>query len=120
MKIMLRGEAFNLLNHPNFAVPSNTQNPIALGGNGDAVFKDSAGDFANNVRKGISRLSTVRVRFSWCLEASEAEAGSEFQGAGLMFSKLGRTKPNSFPLDGSARCDLLRCLAGSGTNRKLQ
>jgi hypothetical protein len=60
MKIMLRGEAFNLLNHPNFAVPSNTQNPIALGGNGDAVFKDSAGDFANNVGRVFSTVDSAR------------------------------------------------------------
>jgi hypothetical protein len=60
VKIMLRGEAFNLLNHPNFAVPSNTQNPIALGGNGDAVFKDSAGGFANNVGRIFSTVDSAR------------------------------------------------------------
>jgi hypothetical protein len=27
-------EAYNLFNHPNFGVPSNTQSPLALGGNG--------------------------------------------------------------------------------------
>src|ERR1700746_1938641 len=60
MKITLRGEAFNLLNHPNFGVPSNTQNPIALGGNGDAVFKDSAGNFANNAGRIFSTVDTAR------------------------------------------------------------
>ena len=60
LKIMLRADAFNLLNHPNFAVPSNTQNPIALGGNGDAVFKDSAGDFAGNVGRIFSTVDTAR------------------------------------------------------------
>jgi hypothetical protein len=60
MKIMLRAEAFNLLNHPNFGVPSNTQNPIALGGNGDAVFKDLAGDFANNAGRIFSTVDTAR------------------------------------------------------------
>jgi hypothetical protein len=60
MKITLRAEAFNLLNHPNFGVPSNTQNPIALGGNGDAVFKDSAGNFANNAGRIFSTVDTAR------------------------------------------------------------
>jgi hypothetical protein len=60
MKIMLRGEAFNILNHPNFAVPSNTQNPIALGGNGDAVFRDAAGHFANDVGRIFSTVDSAR------------------------------------------------------------
>src|SRR5215475_10130069 len=34
--ITLGGEAYNLFNHPNFAVPTNTQGPLSLGGNGDA------------------------------------------------------------------------------------
>jgi len=60
VKIMLRAEAFNLLNHPNFGVPSNTQNPIALGGNGDAVFRDAAGHFANNVGRMFSTVDPAR------------------------------------------------------------
>jgi hypothetical protein len=60
VKIMVRADAFNLLNHPNFAVPSNTQNPIALGGNGDAVFKDSTADFADNVGRIFSTVDTSR------------------------------------------------------------
>jgi len=60
MKIMLRGEVFNVLNHPNFAVPSNTQNPIALGGNGDAVFRDAAGHFANDVGRIFSTVDSAR------------------------------------------------------------
>jgi len=59
-KIVLRAETFNLLNHPNFAVPSNTQSPLTLGGNGDAVFRDAAGHFANNVGKIFSTVDSAR------------------------------------------------------------
>ena len=59
-KIELRAETFNLLNHPNFAVPSNTQSPLTLGGNGDAVFKDAADHFANNVGRVFSTVDTAR------------------------------------------------------------
>ena len=51
LKLILGAEAFNLLNHPNFSVASNTQSPLTPGGNEDAVFKDPAGDPANNVWK---------------------------------------------------------------------
>jgi outer membrane receptor protein involved in Fe transport len=34
-----RAEFFNLLNHPNFAVPTNTIGPNGAGGNGDAIFQ---------------------------------------------------------------------------------
>ncbi len=60
MKIMLGAEAFNLLNHPNFAVPSNTQSPLTLGGNGDAVFKNAAGDFADNSGRIFTAIGTGR------------------------------------------------------------
>ena len=60
MKITLGVEAYNFLNHPNFAVPSNTQSPLTLGGNGDAVFKDVAGDLANNVGRIFSTVGTGR------------------------------------------------------------
>ena len=53
-------EAFNLLNHPNFAVPSNTQSPLSLGGNGDAVFKSSSGAFADNVGRIFTTAGTAR------------------------------------------------------------
>src|SRR5215470_9112582 len=43
MKITFGAEAYNLLNHPNFAVPSNTQSPLTLRGNGDAVFASNVG-----------------------------------------------------------------------------
>jgi len=59
-KIAFGAEAYNLFNHPNFAVPSNTQSPITLGGNGDAVFKDAAGNFANNVGRIFSTIGTAR------------------------------------------------------------
>jgi hypothetical protein len=59
-KIMLRADAFNLLNHPNFAVPSNTQGPLTLGGNGDAIFKDAAGNLADNVGQIFSTVDTAR------------------------------------------------------------
>ena len=49
MKIAVGAEAYNLLNHPNFAIPSNTQSPLTPGGNGGAVFRDVAGHFADNV-----------------------------------------------------------------------
>lgn len=48
-KIAFGVEAYDLFNHPNFAVPSNTQSPLTLGGNGDAVFASPTGNFAGNV-----------------------------------------------------------------------
>jgi hypothetical protein len=70
MKIAFGAEAYNLFNHPNFAVPSNTQSPLTLGGNGDAVFKDVAGTFLSNVGRIFSTVSTGRqiqldARFSF-------------------------------------------------------
>jgi hypothetical protein len=59
-KITVGAEAYNLLNSPNFAVPSNTQSPLTLGGNGDAVFQDAAGDLANNVGRVFSTVGTGR------------------------------------------------------------
>ena len=59
-KITLGAQAYNLLNRLNFAVPSNTQSPLTLGGNGDDVFKDVAGNFASNVGRIFSALSTGR------------------------------------------------------------
>jgi hypothetical protein len=41
-KITVGVEAYYLFNHPNFGVPINTQGPLTLGGNGDAVLKDAA------------------------------------------------------------------------------
>jgi len=59
-KITVGADAYNLLNRPNFAVPSNTQSPLTLGGNGDAVFKDPMGNFANNVGRIFSTVGTGR------------------------------------------------------------
>ena len=57
-------EAYNLFNHPNLGVPTNTQSPLTLGGNGDAVFKDAAGGFAGNVAE-YSLPSEPDVSFNW-------------------------------------------------------
>ncbi len=70
MNIAVGAEAYNLFNHPNFAVPSNTQSPLTLGGNGDAVFNDAAGKFARNVGRIFSTVSPGRqiqldARFSF-------------------------------------------------------
>ena len=59
-KITFGAEAYNLFNHPNFAVPSNTQSPLTLGGNGDAVFADATGSFADNVGRIFTTVGTGR------------------------------------------------------------
>jgi hypothetical protein len=69
-KITVRAEAYNLFNHPNFGVPSNTQSPFFLGGSGDAVFKNAEGDFADNVGQilttaGIGREFQLTGRFTF-------------------------------------------------------
>jgi hypothetical protein len=38
VSLEFRSEFFNIFNHPNFAVPDNTQGPNGTGGNGDAIF----------------------------------------------------------------------------------
>ena len=53
-------EAYNLFNHPNFGVPSNTQSALSLGGNGDAVFRDAAGDFADDAGQILTTAGTAR------------------------------------------------------------
>jgi len=59
-KITVGAEAYNLFNHPNFGVPSNTQSPFFLGGAGDAVFKDAAGNFAANAGQILTTAGTAR------------------------------------------------------------
>jgi carboxypeptidase family protein len=59
-KITFGAAAYNLFNHPNFAVPSNTQSPLTLGGNGDAIFADTSSHFANNVGRIFSTVSAAR------------------------------------------------------------
>ena len=59
-KLTVGIEVYNLLNHPNFGVPSNTQSALALGGDGDAVFKDAAGNLADNVGKILTTASSAR------------------------------------------------------------
>jgi len=59
-KLTVGVEAYNLFNHPNFGVPSNTQSAFSLGGNGDAVFKDAAGDFADDAGQILTTAGTAR------------------------------------------------------------
>jgi len=59
-KITVGVEAYNLFNHPNFGVPSNTQSPITFGGNGDAVFRDAAGHFADNAGQVLTTVGAAR------------------------------------------------------------
>jgi Carboxypeptidase regulatory-like domain/TonB dependent receptor len=68
--IRFGAEAYNLLNHPNFGVPSNLQIPLTLGGNGDAIFKDVAGNLADNVGRifttvGSGRQIQLDARFTF-------------------------------------------------------
>jgi hypothetical protein len=59
-KITLGLEAYNLFNHPNFGVPSNTQSAFLLGGAGDALFKDAAGNFAANAGQILTTAGPAR------------------------------------------------------------
>jgi Carboxypeptidase regulatory-like domain len=59
-KITFGAEAYNLFNHPNFGVPSNTQTAFSFGGNGDAIFKDAVGDFADNTGRILTTAGTPR------------------------------------------------------------
>jgi hypothetical protein len=70
LRITFGAEAYNLFNHPNFAVPSNTQSPLTLGGNGDAVFAGPTGNLADNVGRifttvGGGRQLQLDVRFTF-------------------------------------------------------
>jgi hypothetical protein len=59
-KITVGLEAYNLFNHPNFGVPSNSQSAFLLGGAGDAIFKDAAGKFAANTGQILTTAGTAR------------------------------------------------------------
>jgi hypothetical protein len=59
-KLTVGVETYNVLNHPNFGVPSNTQSAFSLGGNGDAVFKNAAGDFADNTGQILTTAGSGR------------------------------------------------------------
>jgi len=62
-KITFGAEAYNLFNHPNFAVPSNTQSPLTLGGNGDAVFVNNVGRIFTTVGTGRQIQLDARLNF---------------------------------------------------------
>jgi hypothetical protein len=59
-KFTVGAEAYDLFNHPNFGVPSNTQSPLSMGGNGDGVFKGAAGNFADNAGQILTTVGTGR------------------------------------------------------------
>ena len=52
--------AYNVVNHPHFDIPSNTQSPFALRGNEDAVFKDAAGHSADNACQILTNVGAGR------------------------------------------------------------
>ncbi len=67
--LQFRAEFFNILNHPNFAVPTNTVGPNGSGGNGDAIFlgpttlAGNAGQIFSTV--GSSRQIQLGLRLSF-------------------------------------------------------
>ena len=54
-----RAEFFNIFNHPNFAVPTNTVGPNGAGGNGDAIFVGPT-TLAGNAGQIFSTVSSSR------------------------------------------------------------
>jgi hypothetical protein len=63
-EIAFGAEAFNVLNHPNFAVPSNTQSPLTLGGTEMPSSKMRRG-ISPTAPAGYLPLSALDVRFNW-------------------------------------------------------
>jgi hypothetical protein len=59
-KLTVGLEAYNVLNHPDFGVPNNTQSALSLGGIGDAVFKNAASDFAENAGQILTTAGGAR------------------------------------------------------------
>src|SRR4029453_14813545 len=88
-KIAFGAEAYNLFNHPNFAVPSNTQSPLTLGGNGDAVFKNPTGNFANNVGRIFTTVGTER-QINRAARSLSEEFGARVEKSNLPELRPGR------------------------------
>lgn len=61
--VEFRLEFFNLTNHPNFAVPTNTTGPNGSGGNGDAVGLSGAGQIFSTVSSSRQIQVGLKIKF---------------------------------------------------------